>query len=322
MLVPGVGNRPLISIFCAVGACFFFSLNDVMMKMFTGKYPLYELTFFRSIVALTICLAIIIPLEGGYSNLRTKKPLLHLIRGSSVVVANICFFSGIAVLPLAEVTAIFFISPLLITFFAAVFLKEEVGWFRWSALLLGLIGVLLIVKPFGISFRWETLLPLMAAFSYSLLQILTRKLGPTEKASTMAFYIQVSFLTYMGILVCILHNGRFDIIDHPAFQFLTKAWVWPTGIDWILIAFIGITNAFGCYLISQAYRLSVAGLVSPFEYSSLVLSVFWGIIFWGEYLTLLSALGIIIILVSGIIIAMREAVRNINPSIKKASFRR
>ena len=122
MRKPEEENRPLFSILCAFGACFFFSLNDVTMKMFSGKYPLYELTFFRSIVALTICLAIIIPLEGGYSNLRTNRPLLHFIRGSSVVVANIAFFSGIAVLPLAEATAIFFVSPLLITFFAAVFL--------------------------------------------------------------------------------------------------------------------------------------------------------------------------------------------------------
>ena len=322
MRKPKEENRPLFSILCAFGACFFFSLNDVTMKMFSGKYPLYELTFFRSIVALTICLAIIIPLEGGYSNLRTNRPLLHFIRGSSVVVANVAFFSGIAVLPLAEATAIFFVSPLLITFLAAVFLGEKVGWFRWSALVVGLAGVMLIVKPFGIAFRWETIFPLTAALSYSLLQTLTRKIGPTEKASTMAFYIQVSFMTYMGILVFILHNGRFDIIDHPAFQFLTKAWVWPTGLDWMFIVFIGITNAFGGYLISQAYRLSVAGLVSPFEYSSLVLSVFWGIVIWGEYLNILTALGIVIILVSGIIIAIREYIRNINPSIKKALDRR
>ena len=315
-------NKALISIFCAVGACFFFSLNDMMMKTFSGDYPIYELTLFRSIVALTICLVILIPLEGGYSNLKTNNPLLHFIRGSSVVIANLAFFSGIAVLPLAEATAIFFISPLLITFFAALFLKESVGYFRWSALLLGLIGVVLIVKPFNIAFRWETLLPLTAAFSYSLLQILTRKLGPREKASTMAFYIQVSFFIYMGILTLIFHNGQFDIFEHPSFKFLLKGWVWPSGIDWFLIAFVGVCNAFGGYLISQAYRLSVAGLVAPFEYSSLVLSVFWGIVIWGEYLNFLSAVGIIIILVSGIIIAIRESIQKINPSIQKASDRR
>ena len=126
----------------------------------------------------------------------------------------------------------------------------------------------------------------------------------------------------MSVLALVLHNGQFDIIDHPSFQFLLKAWVWPSDIDLVLISLIGICNAFGGYLISQAYRLSVAGIVAPFEYSSLVLSVFWGIIIWGEYLSVMSAVGITIILASGITITIRESIRRINPSVKKASDRR
>ena len=212
-------NKSLISIVCAITACFCFSLNDVMMKSFSTDYPLYELTFFRSMVAILVCITVLVPLEGGIKILKTKNLRIHFFRGSCVVVANIAFFAGIAVLPLAEATAIFFISPILITFFSIVFLKEKVGILRWSALLFGLLGVLLVVKPFGTTFRWEIIFPLTAALAYSSLQILTRYLGVNEKAATMAFYIQISFLTYMGIFSILFQNGNFDTIAHPSFQF-------------------------------------------------------------------------------------------------------
>ena len=123
-----------------------------MMKAFSSTYPLYELTFFRSIVAILVCLFVFLPLEGGIKILKTKSPGIHFFRGSCVVVANIAFFAGIAVLPLAEATAIFFISPILITFFSIIFLKEKVGILRWSALIFGLLGIILVIKPFGASF--------------------------------------------------------------------------------------------------------------------------------------------------------------------------
>ena len=194
-----IKNKSLISILCAISACFCFSLNDVMMKVFSSDYPLYELTLLRSIVALSVCLLIIIPLEGGIRILKTKNLGIQFFRGSCVVIANISFFAGIAVLPLAEATAIFFISPILITIFSIVFLKESVGILRWSALIFGLLGVLLVIKPFGVSFRWEIIFPLTAALAYSSLQILTRYLGVNEKAATMAFYIQISYTSMPSI---------------------------------------------------------------------------------------------------------------------------
>ena len=317
-----IANKSLISIVCAITACFCFSLNDVMMKSFSTDYPIYELTFFRSMVAILVCLIVLVPLDGGIKILKTKNLMIHFFRGSCVVVANISFFAGIAVLPLAEATAIFFVSPLLITFFSIVFLKEKVGILRWSALLFGLLGVLLVVKPFGTTFRWEIIFPLTAALAYSSLQILTRYLGVNEKAATMAFYIQISFLTYMGIFSILFQNGNFDTINHPSFQFFFKGWVWPDKYDFITIFFIGVFNVFGGYLISQAYRLSFAGLVAPFEYSALVFSIFWGMIIFGEFLNLFSIIGIFTILLSGVFIAIRETIKDQPLSLKKIVDRR
>ena len=133
----------------------------------------------------------------------------------------------------------------------------------------------------------------------------------------MAFYIQISFMIYMGLFSFLFQDGSFDTVNHPSFQFFFKGWVWPDKNDFMIIFFIGVFNAFGGYLISQAYRLSFAGLVAPFEYSALVFSIFWGIIILDEFLNLLSIIGILIILVSGVLIAVRETIKDRPLSLKK-----
>ena len=129
-------------------------------------------------------------------------------------------------------------------------------------------------------------------------------------------------MIYMGLFSFLFQEGSFDTVNHPSFQFFFKGWVWPDKNDFLIIFFIGVFNAFGGYLISQAYRLSFAGLVAPFEYSALVFSIFWGIIILDEFLNLLSIIGILIILVSGVLIAVRETIKDRPLSLKKILDRR
>ena len=147
-------DRTQLSILYVLVAGFFFSVTDISVKYFTTLMPLHEVVFFRSIIALIFTLSILLPFDGGWSSLRTRRPSLHILRGSCLVIANLTFFSGLAVIPLAESTAIFFVAPLMITFISVIFLREDVGYRRWSALIIGLIGVLLIIKPGTIKFEW------------------------------------------------------------------------------------------------------------------------------------------------------------------------
>ena len=134
----------------------------------------------RSLVGLMVLFMFIVPLSGGVKVLYTNRLGLHLLRGLCVVFANITFFLGLAALPLAEGVAIFFISPLLITIFSVIFLKEIVGPRRWAAVTIGLIGVLVILRPGSETFQTASLLPLSAAFGYATLHMLTRYIGKTE----------------------------------------------------------------------------------------------------------------------------------------------
>ena len=315
-------NNVKFSIFCALFAGVAFSVNDIAIKYFTESMPLHEVVLFRAIVALIFTLTIFLPFEGGWVALKTRRPLLHVMSGFCLVLANLCFFSALATIQLANAAAIFFIAPLIITALSATILKEKVGVRRWSALIVGITGVLLIIKPGSIDFEWAILLPLFAALTYSIKNIITRNMGLTETAVTMSFYLHLTFIASSTLMGLFFGNGKFNESEDPALQFIFRAWIIPSQeMIWVILL-AGISSALGGYFISQAYRHSSASLVAPFEYTTLPLAVFWGYFLWNELPDSFSAVGIILIMASGIFVAFREGKRDAEPSAKRVSGRR
>ena len=301
-------RAPHFAAFWALLATFCFTTNDTLMKFLSGDYSLYQLVFIRTVVGMTFVLCILVPLTGNYRMLRTKRLKLHIIRGLAVVFANLSFFLGLAVLPLAEAVAIFFISPLLIAIFSVIFLGETVGPRRWAAIAMGLVGVLIVLRPGTEAFQIAASLPLAAAFGYATLHILTRHMGTTENATSMTFYIQITFLFVAGSAGLAFGDGRYETFDHPSLEFLFRSWVWPTGTDWPLTAALGICAAIGGFSISEAYRRSEAAFVAPFEYVAMPLSVFWGLLIFAEWPDTTAWLGITLVMVSGLVLIWREAI--------------
>jgi len=310
-----------IGILCAIGAATAFSLNDMAIKFLSGDYPLHQIVFVRASIGLIITLVVFAQLEGGVK-LRTKWPLHHAIRAGLLVTANILFFTSIATMPLADATAIFFVSPLLITGMSVIFLKEVVGPRRWICVFIGLIGVVIIVGPGRESFQIASILPALAALCYGATHMMTRRLRGTESAATMAIYIQVAFVIFAGGFGLIAGDGSFLTTDHPSLVFLLSAWTWPPTADFAVMAATGVASATGGYLITQAYRLSEAGLVAPFEYLALIFAIFWGYTIWGEVPTAVVAAGMTLVLGSGVYLAVREAKLGARPSAKQAGGRR
>lgn len=285
-----------------------FSLNDVIIKFLSGGYALHEVILFRSLFALVVLLAFIVPLSGErFASLRPRKPTLHLIRGLCVVFANVCFFLGLAALDMPEAVAIFFISPLLISVFSIFFLGETVGLRRWIAIGIGLIGVLIVLRPGTETFQIAALLPLAAAFGYSTLSVLTRKIGQSDSAASLAFTVQVTFLVTSIAFGLALGHGKFAGMGHPSLEFLFREWIWPSTNDFMLLVLLGVVNSAGGYALSQAYRLSEAALVAPFEYVAMPLAIIWGFTVFGKWPDSVAWLGIALILASGIFLIWREA---------------
>lgn len=291
---------------CAALAVTLFSLNDVVMKMLSGDYALHFLVLIRSIVALVIVLAIMVPLQGGLETLKTRRLGSHLFRAGCVVFANMNFFLGVAALPLATCVAIFFITPSLVTICSTVFLKETVGPRRWAATAVGFIGVLVVLRPGSEAFQLASLFPVAAAFGIAGLNIMTRYLRDTESAVSMVFYIQMTFIAVTGFLGLTIGGGAFADQSDPSLAFLFRAWSWPVWSELPHIMLLGVFASVGGFFISQAYRLGEASVVAPFEYLALPLSILWGVIVFGDWPDAIAWLGIGLIAASGLYTVWRE----------------
>ena len=270
---------------------------------------------------MAVFFALIMPFSGGLRCLRTKRLKMHLVRGFCVVLANTFFFMGLAAMPIADAVAIFFISPLVITVFSVIFLGETVGPRRWSAVALGLIGVMFIVRPGTSTFQLVSLLPMLAAVCYATLNVLTRRLGVTESAATLTFYIQVTFLFVSAMVGLGLGDGRFDTGSNVSLTFLLREWQSPAVADYWLLIVIGVASAFGGLLISQAYRQNEAGFVAPFEYVAMLMAVFWGVVIFSQWPDGFTWIGIALILGSGLFTVWRDTVTGAAPRARAAKYR-
>lgn len=290
-------------------ATFCISLNDVMIKSLSGGYPLHETVFVRSAIGILFSL-VFVQFEGGWRILKTDRPGLHLLRGLLIVVSNMTYFAALAAMPLADATALFFVAPLLITLLSIPLLGEKVGPRRLAAVAIGFVGVLIMLAP------WQSeadvpvitrLLPIVAALTYALMQIMTRKLGVTTKASAMAVYIQSTFLMVSAAFFLVAGDGRFaEGLENESLIFLLRAWRWPEGDDWWIFIGLGLNAGIIGYTISAAYRMAQAATVAPFEYLNLPLAILWGWLVWEHLPGERTAIGIALILGAGVYVFLRE----------------
>ena len=292
---------------CASASVIFFSINDVAIKFLSGGYALHQIVLIRSLLGLAVVCAVIAPLTQGRAIARTRRLPMHLLRGFCVVVANMTFFLGLATMELATAVAIFFVSPLVITVFSVIFLRERVGPWRWAAILVGFAGVLIVMRPGTEAFAPAALLPLFAAVAYASIHMITRRIGTTESAGTMALYIQIVFIVVCAVIGLAVGGGRFAAQENASLAFLFRAWTWPAGADLWIFAVLGVGVAVAGYLISQAYRVAEAGFVAPFEYLAMPLAIFWGWAVFAEVPDAATLAGAALIVGAGLFTLWRES---------------
>ena len=289
---------------------FCISINDMLIKQLSGNYPLHQMIFVRSSIGILFSI-VMVQFEGGWQILRTRRIGLHLLRGVMVVIANLTFFAALAVMPLADATAMFFVAPLFITLLSIPFLGEKVGGRRLGAVLVGFIGVIVMLRPGGglqdSPHILIMLLPVLAAFGYACLQILTRKLGTSSKASALALYIQAMFIVVSLGFWLLAGDGRYALgVENPVLIFLLRAWTWPQPGDLPLFFLLGLMSAIVGYSLAAAYRSANASAIAPFEYVAMPLSIFWGWTVFGTLPDLWVWVGVVLIAGSGLYVFLRE----------------
>jgi drug/metabolite transporter (DMT)-like permease len=280
-------ERPLAAIGLVLLAVLLFSIMDAMSKLLAARLDPVEVVWGRYL-AILILLFPFIAREPRL--LLAQRPWLQALRGISILGAALFFIAGLARLALADATAIGFASPLLVTALSIPLLGEQVGVRRWSAVAVGFIGVLVVVRPGSGVIGTAALLPVLSAACWALGIVITRRMGGADRAPTTLFYS-----TAVGFL-----------LSGIALPFIWRA---ASVEDWAMMAGMGVLSALGQYLFILGLVRGAASLLAPFSYSQMVWSTLMGYLVFGTVPTAWTWLGASLIVASGIYIAHRERVR-------------
>ena len=275
---------------CMVAGAGLLTVSDGFVKWLTDDYPVTQIIVIRGVFIL-LPMFILTWRLGNLSSLRVSKPGWQALRALLFTASVFLFLNGLRFNPLAINKAIAFASRLIITALAAPLLGETVGWRRWSAVLIGFCGVLVIVRPVGGSINLFALLPLATAVTSAFQDIITRRISDTESA--------LSVLLCSTILVMLTASGfAFD-----------GSWRMPTPIGFSMLILTGLLSGAAHYLLIETFVLAEVAVVSPFRYSALVWGLMIGYFVWGDLPTGSDWAGIIFIVGSGIYIIHRESKR-------------
>ena len=282
-----------------------FSVQDGIMKHIYNFVSLYEIYLIRTVVSFILILIFLIITKKPIV-FKSQYPILTLCRVILFFFGFSSFYISLTVLPLGTATALFFVTPFLITIFAHFFLKEEIGPRRWAAIAVGFIGVYITLNPDFSNFNYLSLLPILCAFCYSLSMIIIKMTSDKDSVYTQTFTFYIGAIIFSLIFYFIIGDGKFNTIEHPAAQFILREWFVDIENSILFMVATGVTATVAFLLLFTAYSIASPAVVSPFEYSILLWSPLIGWLYFNEVPTLSTVIGILIIVSSGIYIFLRE----------------
>ncbi len=273
-------------IFCMIAATILFSAAAALAKWQVARYPVGEVMFLRSLASFAFCAAFMLPVTG-LSVFATRRPRDHIARGLSQSISQTLSVLAFALMPLAGAVAINFAAPLFTALISIVWLKERTGWARWTALLVGFFGVLIVTHPGADSLSLGALFALGNAVMYGSVTVAVRGMTKTESANTLLIWQMATIAVFHSFL-------------------LAFGWRTPTPLDAAMLLGSGVVNAIGQYFWTQALRLAPASAVSPFYYLMLVWALMIGFVVWGDIPTAGLLAGSAIVIGAGIFLLWRE----------------
>tara|TARA_B100000989_G_C19492938_1_gene450660 strand:+ start:168 stop:1049 length:882 start_codon:yes stop_codon:yes gene_type:complete len=262
-----------------------FSLMDLVVK-WSNEYPLGQVLFFRGFIGALIYF-LIIPKDRLTNFYYTKRAGLHFLRCFFGLIALLSIFTALRNLPLATVVSISFAAPIFTTIFSIFFLSEKVGVYRWIAVLIGFIGIIVIAEPGFKNLNVYYIYPVIFCLGMAYVAISIRQLSKTEPVWLISLYFSIA-ITIISLMT------------------IPSGWVMPDLVDFVILSFLGIFGGAANLWLSQSYKFSEVSLVTPLKYLALVFAIIFGYFIWGEVPTLKTLSGATLVILSSVIIFKRE----------------
>lgn len=279
-------NAPLAGILFSLLAFGIFSAHDVIVKFLGGDYSIFQVVFFGALLSFPLVVLMLLT-DDKVGTLRPHHPWWSTLRALTVVVTAFCVFYAFSVLPMAQVYAIIFATPLFITVLSIPVLGETVGVHRWAAVILGLIGVIVVLRPGATPLELGHIAALVGAVGAALSSVIVRKIGREERAAVLMIYPLMANFVVMGAILPFVYKPI------------------PVGDFGLWAAMAAMALVAGLCVI-QAYRRADAVIVAPMQYSQILWAALYGWLFFGEAIDGVTAIGAAIVIASGLYIVFRE----------------
>lgn len=270
-------------------------LIDIFAKLAISTVPSAQITAVRFILQVVFILPIVL-VRGSLFDLTWRKTGLHALRGGLLVVTMLSFITTLKVMEVADAIAIFFVEPIILTILGSIFLKETIGWRRYTACAVGFLGALLVIQPSMQEVGLIALLPIVAAFGLAVFLLVTRMVAQNEDPWSMQFHAGIWGGLFCLVLLWLGEGSGSDVFDP----------VWPAGNAWFYLLGVGVTATISGVLGVYAYRSAPASVLAPLQYLEIVSATIFGWLVFDHLPDALKWLGIAIIIGSGLYIIWRE----------------
>lgn len=265
-----------------------FAVMDACLKTLSADYGSFQVSFFRGITALPFVIALV-TYKGALGQMKTTQWGLHILRSLLAVSMLAAIVFAFRTLPLADAYTVFYAAPLFVTLLSIVWLKEQVGWHRWAALVVGFVAVLFLLQPAGLGLSWAAMACLYSTLAYAVLVIVLKIMHRKESTLSLSLYFT------LGMTV---GSAGFSFIDWQPLQ----------AADIGVLLVLGLSGATAQVLLTEAYRLAPASALAPFEYSSLIWAIWIGWVLWDDIPSSATLITAAILIMTGLYILHRENV--------------